>query len=155
MRAQMGDSPNAEMNITEFDGETCQRGGDYQRRLVHIPFLADKRLVIVRGLDRPGSRAKAPVRPVSGPSNNWSTTCRSCQSLPGSCLSSVANWPPTASCSSWPSRIRLATKKPFSAPKDSTSWILARAKEVYEVEMEPRAAHALASVTGRGLAAGR
>ena len=49
LRAQMGDSPNAEMNISEFDGEIASVP-EIMNAAMSFPFLADKRLVIARGL---------------------------------------------------------------------------------------------------------
>ena len=149
MRAQMGDSPNAEMNIAEFDGETA-RVAEIMNAATSFPFLADKRLVIVRGLIGWITRKGA-----------GETGKRAVEQLVND-LPQLPEWSRVV----FVERDKLAAsnkllklaqqdsagyEKAFSAPKDSTSWILARAKEVYEAEMEPRAANALASVTGEDL----
>ncbi len=48
-RKLMGDGPNAEMNIAEFDG-TATDIGEILGAATSYPFLAEKRLVIVRNL---------------------------------------------------------------------------------------------------------
>jgi DNA polymerase-3 subunit delta len=42
-------------------------------------------------------------------------------------------------------------EKAFTAPKDSTGWIMKRAADEYSAQIEPQAAQALASVTGDDL----
>jgi DNA polymerase III delta subunit len=148
-REQMGDDPNAEMNISEFDGETTSVP-EIMNAAMSFPFLADKRLIIARGLigwitrNGAGETGKKAVEQLMND------------------LPQLPEWSRVV----FVERAKLATnnklvklaqqdaagyEKAFSAPKDSTAWIIQRAKEMYTVEIEPRAAQALASVTGEDL----
>lgn len=148
-REQMGDSPNATMNIAEFDGQTAS-AAEILNAATSFPFLADKRLVIVRGLIGWITRKGA------GDSGKQAVD-RLLNDLP-----QLPDWArlvfvERAALPASNKLLRLAQQDPsgyektFNAPKDSTSWIIQRAREHYDAEIEPRAAQALASVTGEDL----
>lgn len=149
LRAQMGDSANAAMNISEFDGESASVA-EIMNAAMSFPFLADKRLVIARGLIGWITRKGA-----------GDTGKRAVDQLMND-LPQLPDWSRVVFVERDKLRatsrlVKLAQKdsagyeKVFSAPKDSTSWIIQRANEVYEAEIEPRAAQALASVIGDDL----
>ncbi len=148
-RAKMAESPNADLNMSEFDGETAS-AAEVINAASSYPFLADKRMVIVKGMLSWITR--------KGAGENGKKAV-------GVLLESLPNLPETARLlfverQKLPDThkiVRLAREHPngyektFDAPKDSTGWILKRAKEEYAVEIEPRAATALAGVTGDDL----
>ncbi|NWF71159.1 MAG: DNA polymerase III subunit delta [Chloroflexi bacterium] len=147
LRSAMRQTPNGDLNTVEFDGEQIT-AGEVIAAASAYPFLADKRLVIVKGmltyLTRKGAGESA-------------------KKALDFLQSELPNLPPYARLvfgervplSENHKLLKLAAKhglaKQFSAPKDSTGWILKRAKEVYGVPISPRAAAALASVTAEDL----
>lgn len=148
-RAQMGDSANAELNISEFDGQTAS-AAEILNAAMSFPFLADKRLVIVRGLIGWITRKGA------GETGKQAVE-RLLNDLP-----QLPEWSRLVLVEreALPANNRLLKlaqqdaagfEKAFNAPKDSTSWIIQRARDHYGVEIEPRAAQALASVTTEDL----
>ena len=149
LRDQMGDDPNAEMNISEFDGETVSVP-EIMNAAMSFPFLADKRLIIARGLIGWITRSGA-----------GETGKKAVEQLIND-LPQLPEWSRVVfverdKLAAINKLVKLAQQaangyeKTFSAPKDSTSWIMQRARELYDVEIEPRAAQALASVTGEDL----
>lgn len=146
LRAQMGDSPDAEMNISEFDGETTS-AAEVMNAATSFPFLADKRLVIVRGLvgyitrKGAGESGKQAVERLE----------RELPQLPEWARLVFVEREPLAENNKL---LKLARSQPngyekaFNAPKDTTQWIIKRAQDVYNAQIDQRAAHALASVTG-------
>jgi len=146
-RSKMLESPNAELNMSEFEGEAVSVP-EVLNAASSFPFLADKRMVIVKGLigyitrKGAGEPGKKAVEHLMEGLPNLPDTARLLfverQKLPDS-----------------NKIVKLAREqgyeKCFDAPKDSTSWILKRAKDEYKVEIEPRAATALASVIGDDL----
>ncbi|MBZ0298263.1 MAG: DNA polymerase III subunit delta [Anaerolineae bacterium] len=148
-RAQMGDSPNADLNISEFDGQAASTA-EILNAATSFPFLADRRLVIVRGLIGWITRKGA------GETGKQAVE-RLLNDLP-----QLPDWARLVlvereALSASNKLVRLAQQNPagyekaFNVPKDSTSWIIQRAREIYDAEIEPRAAQALASVTGDDL----
>ncbi len=149
LRAAMGDSPNDEMNISEFDGEVTSTA-EILNAATSFPFLADKRLVIVKGLLAHISRKGA------------GETGKQAVARLENDLPQLADWSrlvfvERVALPDSNKIIKLARstaggyEKAFNAPKDSTSWIIKRAKEAYDVDIDGRAAQALASVTGEDL----
>lgn len=66
MRAKMGDRQFADLNITQFDGRKVTLG-ELQHACDTVPFLTDKRLVIVEGLlARLEPRRVSPAPPSTG-----------------------------------------------------------------------------------------
>ncbi len=149
LRSQMGDSPNAELNISEFDGQVASVP-EIMNAAMSFPFLADKRLIIVHGLLAWLGRKGA-----------GETGKRGVEQLLNE-LPQLADWarlvfveqgelPASNKVLKLAQQESAGYQKAFNAPKDSTSWIMQRAREYYEAEIEARAAQALASVTGDDL----
>lgn len=149
IRASMGDSAEADLNISEYDGETASVN-EILNAARSFPFLSDKRLVIVRGLIAHLTRKGA-----------GETGKKELEML----LEALPNLPNTArlvlvereNLRKDSKLVKLASShergycKHFEAPKDSTDWILRRAKSEYNAAMELDAARALASVTASDL----
>jgi DNA polymerase-3 subunit delta len=148
-RSRMSDSPNADLNIDEFEGEGAN---PYQiiNAVSSYPFLADKRLVIVKGMLAWITRKGA-----------GETGKKAVEHL----LEALPNLPEYArlvfverqTLSEGNKIVKLAREaangyeKSFAAPSDSTGWIMRRAKDEYQVEILPPAAMALAQVTAHDL----
>jgi DNA polymerase-3 subunit delta len=145
MRARMGDTSTADLNTAEFDG-TNTPVGDVLGAAMSYPFLADKRLVIVKdllswitrkGAGATGKKAVEMLQDQLPQLPDWAR------------LVFVERQKLTDSHKI----VALAREdahgfeKMFSVPKDSSGWIIKRAQEVYEAAIEPQAAAALASVT--------
>ncbi len=148
-RDQMGDSDSADMNISEFDGQTASVA-EILNAASSFPFLADRRLVIVRGLigwitrKGEGETGKQAVERL----------LNDLPHLPEWARLVLVEREALAANSKL---VKLAQQTPsgyekaYNAPKDSTSWIMQRARDEYGVEIDARAAQALASVTGDDL----
>lgn len=151
LRAKISASPNADLNTAEFDG-TQTPVGEILSAVMAYPFLADKRLVIARDLLAWITRKGA-----------GETGKKAVEAL----LTTLPTLPDWARLIFWEREkladshkiVKLAQsdehgyEKLYTVPKDTTDWILKRARDVYAVEMEPAAAVALASVTGTDLRA--
>lgn len=149
MRAAMGDPTTADLNTSEFDGASASAAEVMAAASVY-PFLADKRLVLVKGMLTWLSRKSA-----------GNTGKEQLERLENE----LPDLPPTARLV-FIERQKLADKhkivklaqdhpngleKSFGAPKDATGWIVKRAQGEYQAQIEPRAAAALASVIGDDL----
>ncbi len=148
MRASMKDQPNGELNTTDLDGEQVSIG-EVVSAVSAFPFLCDRRLVLVRGLVSHITRKGA-----------GETGKKAMEQL----LEALPDLPDHArlvlmehdNLRSDSKIVKLANShdrgysKHFSKPKDPTNWIVSRARE-YGAEIELRAAHALAEVTGGDL----
>lgn len=149
LRAKINTSPNADLNSAEFDGAQTPIG-EILSAVMAYPFLSDKRLVIVRDLLAWITRKGA-----------GETGKKALEAL----MTTLPMLPDWARLIFWEREklseshkiVKLAQsdergfEKLYLVPKDSTEWILKRAREVYNVEIEPAAAVALASVTGSDL----
>lgn len=138
LRASMGEGPNAELNISELDGDGVSIG-EVIAAVSAYPFLADKRLVIVKGL----------VRRIFGKGSSKKDQTDLLESLP--------NLPPYArlvlaereSLSEANAVVKLTKEHPnghhrhFETPKDKTDWIIHRAKAAYSASIEVEAARLL------------
>ncbi len=149
MRADMHKVDAAGLNLTEMDG-TAVNVAEVLSAVSAMPFLADRRLVIVRGLlahisrkgaGEPGKKQRKRlveelpylpdyarlvfVEPKTLPRN--SKLLKLGESDPGGYV------------------------KAFSAPKNLTQWLMSRAKRDYDAALEPMAAQALTSVVGEDL----
>jgi len=145
MRAKMGTTPNADLNTSDYDGVSIE-AAEVLASASAYPFLADKRMVIVRGMlswitrKGAGEIGKKAVERLA---------------------TELPTLPDTARVVFW-EREKLADsnkvlksarehergfEKAFESPKDGTQWIIKRASEQYGVQIEPQAAAALASVT--------
>lgn len=149
LRAAMGDTPDAEMNISEFDGEIASVP-EILNAVTSYPFLADKRLVIVRGLlawitrkgaGEAGKQAVEQLVKALPTLPEWARLA----------LVERDKLPDTHRIVKLARETPTGYEKAYVAPKDTTGWITKRAAEEYDTPIEPRAAQALASVTGDDL----
>lgn len=144
LRAAMGDDTEADLNTSEFDGDTTDVA-EILGAARSFPFLADKRLVIVRGLishlTRKGAGEmgkKALERLIDSlpelPDYTRLVLVERGNLRKDSRVVKLAQSDPRGYC------------KEHSVPKDLTEWIIRRAREAYETDIDAAAAHALASV---------
>lgn len=144
IRASMGDGPNAEMNISEYDGEVTDVA-KIINDVKSFPFLADKRLVIVKGF------VTASMKTASG-KKQLDRLMEAIPELPSHARLVLVE---RDNLKSNLKIVKLAQSdgylRQFTAPKDTTQWIIKRAKDEYGAEIDSRAAVALASVTGADL----
>jgi DNA polymerase-3 subunit delta len=147
MRAQMGDQTMAELNISVFDGKTAS-ADDVLNAARSVPFLSDKRLVIVEGMlswlarKGAGKADKAAVETLSAG------------------LIDLPDWARLVfvereTLSEKNAILQLAKTasggfhKEFNPPSNDdlrAKWIAHHARENYEVIIEPRAALLLAAM---------
>lgn len=149
LRAEMGDSTEADMNISEFDGQAAS-AAEVLNAAMSYPFLADKRMVIVRGMI------------------GWITRKGAGQTGKDAVERLTATLPelPEYARLIFAERETLSDKNPlvklaaahesgfvkaFTAPKDSRTWIEKRAKSAHSARIEPAAVAALALVIGDDL----
>jgi DNA polymerase-3 subunit delta len=149
-RARMNDSANGDLNTSEFDGATATVP-EIINAVSSYPFLADKRMVIVKGMlsvisrRGAGEAAKKAVEQLAEALPNlpeWARLIFVEREL----LSEKNKLVKLAQ------ETETGYEKGFTAPKDATGWILKRAQETYGAEIEPRAAVALAAVVSGDLA---
>ncbi len=147
LRGGMGE--NGELNTSEFDAEQTTVP-EVINAASSYPFLSDKRLVIVRGLLAHLTRKGA-----------GETGKRGVEQL----VNELPHLPDYArlafvergTLSDKDRIVQLAGSAPngyikqFATPKDSTDWIIKRARTAYAVEIDARAAAALAEVTAGDL----
>ncbi|MEZ4669558.1 MAG: DNA polymerase III subunit delta [Anaerolineae bacterium] len=149
LRAKMGDGDNANLNTSEFEGADVSVA-EVLSAVSSYPFLSDRRLVIVKGLiswitrKGAGETGKKAVEQLAEALPNLPEWARLVfierQLLPDSNkIVKLAN--------SLPNSFIKAAR----SPGDATSWITRRAREYYDAQIEPRAAAALALVTGNDL----
>lgn len=147
--AKSGDAANAGLNTAEYDG-TSTPLPEILGAAMAYPFLSDRRLVIVKDLLTHITRKGA------------GETGKKAVQLLLDQLPELPSWTKVI----FIERSKLAEtnkvlvkarekdgngfEKAFMVSKDSTSWIVKRAKE-YEAEIAPQAAAALASVIGTDL----
>ena len=146
LRSSMGDDANAAMNISEYEGEAVALA-KVLNDVRSYPFLADKRLVIVKGL------VAHLMRTASGKDEI------------DTLIEAIPNLPPHARLvlverEKLRSNLKIVKSaqehgycREYTVPKDATGWILARVKETYQAEIDLPAAQALASVVGSDLRA--
>jgi DNA polymerase III subunit delta len=151
MRAQMGDPSLAELNTSVIDGKNAT-AADVLSAAGAMPFLGDKRLVIVEGMlswlarKGAGKAGKAQMDLL---------------------VEGLGQLPPHARVVFVESDtlterhpvLKLAKTDPggyhklFDPPRDATRWIVNQAREEYQAEIEPRAAAALAALIEKDLRA--
>jgi DNA polymerase-3 subunit delta len=149
MRAQMGDL--SELNTSIFDGKTTA-AGDVLAAASSVPFLSDKRLVIVEGmltwLTRKGAGTVGKTQ--------LADLVEGLPRLPD--FARIVFVEPGALSDNHPI-LQLAKTDPggfhknFDPPRDPARWIILQARQEYGTEIEPRAAVALAGVIGEDLRA--
>ena len=148
-RNEMGGDINAEMNITTFDG-TSASAAEVVNAVSSFPFLSDKRLVIVKGMigwytrKGAGKKGKEEITKLE-------------ERLPGLPDYARLVFVEHKVLTDKNSLIKLAKStgygvvRQFTVPKDTTHWVIQRAKNEYDIKIEPQAAAALSSVTGNDL----
>lgn len=149
IRAQMGKGTEAEMNTSEFDG-TVAGVPEMLNAVRSFPFLADKRLVVVKDL-------LAHLGRKGGGEVAKQHTAQLLETLPN--LPTYARFVMIERDTLHAEHkvLKLAEShangyaKAFLKPQDATGWIIARAKKAYQASITHQAAHALASVTGNDL----
>ncbi len=144
IRASMGDGSDADMNTSEYEGEEVSVA-KVLNDVRSYPFLADKRLVIVKGFVEALQR-------TAGGKKELDDLMDAVPQLPAHARLVLVE---RGDLRSNAKIVRVAQQhgycKQFSAPKDTTQWIRQRAESEYQTAIEPAAAVALASVTGSDL----
>jgi DNA polymerase III subunit delta len=150
MRADMHKRDSAGLNLAEFNNGAAVTAADVLSAVSAFPFLADRRLVIVRGMlahitrSGAGETGKREVKRLLDDLPALPETARLVfvehKKLPtNSKLLKLAQSDPHG------------YEKEFNATKNPTSWLMNRARKEYDTELEPDAAAALASVIGGDL----
>lgn len=148
LRAAMGSD---DLNTNQFDGQNVS-AAEVINAVSSYPFLADRRLVIVKGLlawltrKGAGETGKKQLELLESALPTLPAHARLL-------LVEPQKLPENNKIVKLAQNHANGYEKCFVSPKDTTSWIIKRAKEAYGVEIEPRAAVALASVTGPDLRA--
>jgi len=148
LRSRMGDD-NGGLNTSEFEGASASPA-EVINAVSSYPFLSDKRLVIVKGMIGWITRKGA------------GETGKKAVELLANALPTLPEWarlvfverqtlPDSNKLVKLAKELENGYEKAFGAPKDSTGWILRRAKDAYGAEIQPPAAAALASVIGNDL----
>jgi DNA polymerase-3 subunit delta len=144
LRSSMGDGPNAEMNINELDG-TEVSASRVLNKVSSFPFLADKRLIIVKGL----------INRLMGSKGGKADLDMLVEELPKLPEYARLVFVERGSLRSNLRIVKVARQhgyyKEFSQPEDATQWIRQRTETEYNAQIDPAAAHALAGVTGGDL----
>lgn len=149
LRAQMGTDSNADLNISEFDG-TSASVPEIINAVSSYPFLADKRMAVVKGLvthitrKGAGETGKQALQQLAERLPTLPDYSRlilvESQNIPdNNAVLKVAD-----------SHANGYVKK-FTTPKDITRWIKQRAENDYGVQIDNRAVSALAAVVGNDL----
>lgn len=135
-RAEMGNSTEADMNTSEFDG-TIASVPEVVNAVSSYPFLADRRLVIVKGmLTRKGDVKEQLQESLPNLPDYARLVFVERAKLPDN--NAIIKLAKTAN-----GHVLL-----FESPKDPVAWIIKRAKSEYKVQIDNRAAIALAAVVG-------
>lgn len=145
MLARMREQPNGDLNTAEFDGAVASIPEMFGAAMAY-PFLSDKRLVIVKGM------LAWITRKGAGDAGKQAVE-RLLDGLPG-----LPDWarvvfvergklPDSHKILKLAQTDPNGYEKAFIVPRDSTGWIIKRAKDVYGAAIEPAAATALATVT--------
>lgn len=149
MRADMRKIDDAGLNTSEFDGADTT-AADVLSAVSAFPFLADRRLVIVHGLlahitrKGAGEVGKKQVKRLLDDLPHLPDTARLVFVEPKALNSNSK-------------LLKLAQSDPggyekaFTVTNNVTGWLMKHAQSEYGAELEPQAAHALASVIGKDL----
>ncbi|MFW5692192.1 MAG: DNA polymerase III subunit delta [Chloroflexota bacterium] len=149
LRDEMGSGTEAEMNITDFDG-TVASVPEIINAVSSFPFLADNRMAIVRGLLGWLTRKGAGQMGKDALS-------RLEEALPNLPAHSRLILVERGDLPDKNPIVKLANShsngfiRRFDAPKNTTEWIIQRARSAYKARIDNRAAAALAAVTGEDL----
>lgn len=150
MRAQMGDPTTADLNSASFDARTATVA-DVFNAVSALPFLGDKRLVVVDGW------LSGLARPAAGQSgkDQLAQVVHQLPALPDWARlvflerTALKDSHPVLKAACGDSRAYVKT---FHLPKNPRQWLQKRAA-YYEVAIEPGAVEALAAVVGDNLIA--
>ena len=151
MREQMGDRSMADLNASVIDGKAAS-APDVISAVSAMPFLSEKRLVIVEGMLSWLSRKNA------GKTGKDQLTLLA-EELPHLPDFARLVFAEPQTLSERNAVLKLAKNDPggyhkeFNAPKDATSWIKSRVRDTYEAAIDHQAAAALAAVVGNDLRA--
>lgn len=149
MRARMGDDVNAELNTSTYDGAVVS-AAEILNAARSYPFLSDKRLILVRdmlgwitrkGAGETGKKAVEDIATAVPDLPEWTRLVfieREALSDSNKLLKLARELP-------------NGFERAFAPPKDSTDWIIRRARDAYQTAIEPQAAQALASIVGGDL----
>src|SRR5262249_42105576 len=150
MRSRMGDPGTAELNTSTFDGRNAT-AAEVLAAASSMPFLADKRLVIVDGmlswLTRKGAGKSA--------KGELDTLATALPNLPDYARLVFVE---SETLNDSNPILKLVKQEPrgyikaFNPPRDTTHWITKQV-QAYGGTIEPRAASALAAVVGADLRA--
>ncbi|MCS7070212.1 MAG: DNA polymerase III subunit delta [Anaerolinea sp.] len=147
--AEMRALPNGEFNIAQHDGPTGALGEILSAAMAY-PFMSDRRLVIVRDLIAWAGRKGA----GEIGKRTLEQLAAALPALPAWTRFVLVERGPVSESSPILKLIRALPaghEQQFALPKDATDWIVRRARDVYRVQIDGRAAAALASVTGNDL----
>ncbi|MBN2305401.1 MAG: DNA polymerase III subunit delta [Anaerolineae bacterium] len=151
MRAQMGDPSTAELNTTVLDGKNAS-SADVLSAARAMPFLSDRRLVIVEGMlswlarKGAGQTGQTELAKLQEGLTDLPDSARLVFVEPGT----LSERHPI---------LKLAKTAPggfhktFNPLRDATAWIKQQSRQQYDTEIEHPAAMALANVTGQDLRA--
>lgn len=146
IRASMGDDASADMNISTYEGDSISVAKALND-VRSFPFLADKRLVLIRGFI-------SHLLKTSAGKDELEKLVEAIPDLPAHARLVLIE---REKLRSNLKVIKAAEKhgycREYTVPKDATSWILKRTKEEYQTEIDLQAAQALASVIGTDLRA--
>jgi len=149
MVRELRKSPNADLNRAQFDAAITPPNEIFGAAMAY-PFMADKRLVIVRdylawhgrkGAGETGKRALEQLAATLPDLPEWTRFV----------LVERGTLPENHRFVKLVRAHAAGYEKAFALPKDATDWILKRARESYNTSIDPRAASALASVSGNDL----
>jgi DNA polymerase-3 subunit delta len=145
LRAGVMDSPNAGLNTSVFDGASADLN-DILGAALAFPFLADVRLVIVKGLLTQAMRKGAGAIGKK----TVETLLQKLPELPDWARLILVERERIDERNKIVQLVReheRGSEKLYMVPKDTTSWIIKRAQDTYQASIEPRAAAALAMMT--------
>lgn len=149
LRAQMGGDANADLNISEFDGQTASVP-EIINAVSSYPFLSDRRLVIVKGLigwlgrKGAGNAGKQALDQLAEALPN----------LPDHARLVLAEREQLSDSNKILKAAQSAPRafvKVFGVPQDMATWIARRARDEHNAQIDNRAALALAAVIGSDL----
>ncbi|MEQ8676003.1 MAG: DNA polymerase III subunit delta [Aggregatilineales bacterium] len=149
LRTQMGTDSNAELNISEFDG-TSASVPEIINAVSSYPFLADKRMALVKGLlthiTRKGA-GETGKRALQQLAESLPTLPEYARLI----LIEQQNIPDNNAAMKVALSDPHGYVKKFTTPKDITRWIKQRAETDYNVQIDNRAVSALAAVVGNDM----
>jgi len=151
MKAAASPEGLGDINVTRLDGQALTPA-ELTAAAFTMPFMADRRLVVVKRLmsrfdPRPQARAGAAKREEVKP---WTELAGQLEELPATTDLVFADGPVARGNSLLQRLRRIAEERVFALPRGNelSQWVVKRAS-VHGVDIEPRAAAALADAVGR------